>query len=59
MPKVTKISLQYLKENLRDEVDFLPVEKRQRVLQIDTIILGVYVASHAQTTQSNNFATSL
>ena len=35
------ISLQYLKENLRDEVDFLPVEKRQRVLQIDTIILGV------------------
>ena len=53
------ISLQYLKENLRDEVDFLPVEKRQRVLQIDTIILGVYVASHAQITQSNNFAISL
>ena len=34
------ISLQYVKENVKDEVDFSPVDK-QRFLQIDTIILGV------------------
>ena len=34
------ISLQYLKENMGDEVDILPADK-QRFLQIDTIILGV------------------
>ena len=43
-PKYTKqqfiISLQYLKENVKDE-DFLPADKRQRFLQSDTIILGV------------------
>ena len=43
-PKYTKqqftISLQYLKENVKDE-DFLPPDKRQRFLQSDTIILGV------------------
>ena len=43
MPNVRKItiSLQYLKENVKDEVDFLPADKPQRFLQIDTIILGV------------------
>ena len=35
------ISWQYLKENVKVEVDFLPVDKRQRFLQIDSIILGV------------------
>ena len=35
------IFLQYLKENVRDEIDFLPSDKRQRLLQTDTIILGV------------------
>ena len=35
------ISLQYFKENVNDEVDFLPTDKHQRFLQIDTIILGV------------------
>ena len=35
------ISSQYLKENVRDEVDFLPADKRQRFLPIDTIILDV------------------
>ena len=35
------ISLQYLEENVKDEVVFLPVEKRQRLLQIDTIILDM------------------
>ena len=35
------ISLQYPKENVKDEVDFLLVDNRQGFLQIDTIILGV------------------
>ena len=35
------IYLQYLKENTKDEVDFLPADKCWRFLQIDTIILGV------------------
>ena len=35
------ISLQYLKENMKDEVDFLPADKCWRLFQIDTIILGV------------------
>ena len=36
------ISLQYLKENGKNEVYFLLAEKHQRFLQIDFIILGVY-----------------
>ena len=35
------MSLHYLKENVKDEVDFLPVDKRQRFLQIETIVLVV------------------
>ena len=35
------ISLEYIKENLKDKVYFLFTDKRQRFLQIDTIILGV------------------
>ena len=35
------ISLQYLKENMKDEVHFLPADKCWRFFQIDTIILGV------------------
>ena len=35
------ISLQYIKENMKDEVDFLPAGKHQRFLQIHIIILGV------------------
>ena len=34
------ISLQYLKKNVKDDVDFLPADKCQRLLQSDTIILG-------------------
>ena len=34
-------SLQYLKESMKDEVDFLPADKCWRFFQIDTIILGV------------------
>ena len=36
------ISLQYVKENVKDEVDFLSADKRRRFLKSDTIILGVY-----------------
>ena len=32
------ISLQYHKENVKDEVDFLPADKPQRFLQSDTVI---------------------
>ena len=35
------ISLQYLKENMKNELDFLPADKPQRFLQRDTIILGL------------------
>ena len=35
------ISLQYLKENVKNEVDFLPADKHQSLLQIDSIILFV------------------
>ena len=35
------ISLQYLKENVKDDVDFSPADKHERSLQIDTIILYV------------------
>ena len=35
------ISLLYLKENVKDEVDFLHADNRQRFLQIGTTILGV------------------
>ena len=35
------ISMQHLKQIENDEVDFLPENKYQRFLQIDTIILGV------------------
>ena len=45
------ISLQYLKENVKDEVDFLLSDKHQRFLQIDVIILNVCG-------QSNKFAIS-
>ena len=35
------IYFQYLKENVKGEVDFLLADKPQRFLQIDTIALGV------------------
>ena len=50
------ISLQYLKENVQDEVDFLPTDKHQRFPQIYTIVFGVCVAKHVQITQDNKFA---
>ena len=35
------ISLQYLKENMKNEVEFLTTDKRQRPLQSDAIILDL------------------
>ena len=35
------VPLQYLKENLNNEVDFLPADIQQRFFQADTIIVGV------------------
>ena len=35
------VSLQYLKENVKDEVDFLLGDNHERFLQINTIILRV------------------
>ena len=44
---------------MKDEVDFLPADKRQRFLQIDSNILGVCVVRHAQINQNKEFAISL
>ena len=52
-----EMSLQYLKENGKNELGFLLAAKYQIFLQIDTIILGV--ARHAQIIQNNDFAISL
>ena len=45
MSKVLKIrslnTLQYLQKNMRDEVDFLLVDKRKSFLQVDSTSLGV------------------
>ena len=35
------ISFQYFKENMKDEVDILNADKRQRFLQIDIMILDM------------------
>ena len=39
--------MQYLKENVKNKVDFLLAYKPQNFLQIDTIILGMRVTRHA------------
>ena len=50
------ISLQYLKEKGKNEVLFLPEEKRQRFAQIDTITLSICgKACLNQITQNNKF----
>ena len=47
------------KKNMKDEVDFVHADKRQRFLQVNTIILGACVARHARITQKIKFAISL
>ena len=65
------MSLQYLKKEVRDEVDFLHVDKHQSFLQADFNTLSIKVSykvilllllgmiKHSQSTQSNKFAISL
>ena len=65
------MSLQYLKKEVRDEVDFLHVDRDQSFLHVDFNNLGIKVSykvilsllmgmiKHSQSTQSNKFAISL
>ena len=50
------ISLQYLKKELLDEVDFLHVDKHESLLQIDSILMMV---KYSQSSQNSKFAMSL
>ena len=50
--------MQYLHENVKNEVDSLPAEKHQRFLQIDFIILGAYVTRPIQITRNKMLAIS-
>ena len=60
MPKLPKIifSLQYLKEELSGEVDFLHEDKHKSLLQIDIMIL-IGMAKHSQSFQNRKFVMSL
>ena len=65
------MSLQYLRNEVRDEVDFLLADKHQNFLQVDFNTLDIKVSyqvilsllmgmiKHSQSTQSNKFAISL
>ena len=65
------MSLQYLKNEVRDEVDFLDADKHQSFQQVafDTLCITVSykvelsllmdMIKHSQSTQINKFATSL
>ena len=65
------MSLQCLKREFRDEVDFLHADKHQSFLQVNFSTLGIKVSyrvivsllmgitKHSQSTQSNKFAISL
>ena len=52
------ISLQYLKKELSDEVDFLHADKHESLLQIDSMIL-MGMVKHSQSSQNSKFAMSL
>ena len=52
--KVT-ISLQYLKKEVSDEVDFLQVDKHESLLQIDALIL-MGMVKHAKSSQNSKYA---
>ena len=55
------ISLQYLKKELSDEVDFLHADKHESLLEIDIMILIVMVkhSQNSQNSQKSEFAMSL
>ena len=54
------ISLQYLKKEMSDEIDFLHADKYEKLikLQIDTMIL-MGMAKHSQSFQNSKFAMHL
>ena len=52
------ISLQYLKKEVSDEVDFLHADKHESLLQIDTMIL-IGIVKHSQSSQNSKFTMSL
>ena len=62
-PQITQnnkfaISLQYLKKEVRGEVDFLHAEKYESLLEIDAMIF-VGLVKHSQSSQNSKFAISL
>ena len=52
------ISLQYLKKEVNDEVDFLHAGKHENLLQIDTMIL-MEMVKHFQSSQNSKFTISV
>ena len=52
------VSLQYLKKELSDEVDFLHADKHESLLQIDSMIL-MGIVKHSQSSQNSMFTMSL
>ena len=52
------ISLQYLKKEVNDEVDFLHAGKHENLLQIDTMIL-MEMVKHFQSSQNSTFTMSV
>ena len=52
------ISLQYLKKEVSDEVDFLHADKHESLLQTDTVIL-IGMVKHSQSSQKRKFAKSV
>ena len=52
------ISLQYLKKEVSNEVDFLHAVKHKSLLQIDRMIF-VGMVKHSQSSQNSKFALSL
>ena len=52
------ISLQYLKKDVSDELDFLHADKHKGLLQIDTMTL-MEICRHYQKSQNNEFSMSL
>ena len=52
------ISLQHLKKEVSDAVDFLHADKHESLLQIDTMI-SMEMVKYSQSSQNNKFATSL
>ena len=52
------ISLQFLTNEVIDEVDFLHAEEHKGFLQINTMVL-IWIVKHSQSSQNSKFAMSL